>query len=102
MKAYAKVKRVNIDGHAVNYYRFRIEYKDHTGKPKEFIRWASTAENAILTLCKQYGWTLSEPVSPVYGADYCKALVCQWVSMKWDKEVGHNFFFWVEAWETEY
>ena len=105
MKAYAKVKRVNIDGMTVNYYRFKIEFKDHTGKPKEFIRWASTAENAILTLCKQYGWTLALPISPVYGEDYCKAKVRIWVQNRYLKNKhdagGRNTYPVVEAWQTD-
>ena len=107
MKTTANVKRVHENGETLNFYRFKIEYKDHKGDDKVFIRWESSAENAILKLIKQYGWTLVQYSSPVMQDDYCKALVRVWVpnakqtGIKFANSEGSNFTYWVEAYQSD-
>ena len=105
MKASANFKRVKVDGMVLTYYRFKIVYKDHTKTEKEIIRWAETAENAIKTLCSQYGWTV-EQFDPTFEDEYCKAIVRVWVKyrkgmLRLGDQEGQNFFYRVEAWQSD-
>ena len=105
MKTTAKVKKVRVDGVEYNHYRFKISYQNYKREDKEFVRWASTAENAIKTLMHQYGWILAQDIPPVYEDDYCKALVKVWVPNSKQTVItgdeGSNFFYWVEAYQSD-
>lgn len=93
MKATAKVKRVFVDGMIQHYYRYKIYYKDHRGNEKTLVRWACTASNAIMSVVRQYGWTIAEhPV--LWDDEYGKALIRVWVK-------NQNYFYWLEAFQND-
>lgn len=93
MNANAKVKHVKIDGVVYDYYRFKVSITDDTS----VIRWASTAENAILSVAKQFGWKVrfAYPNNPDHE---CEARA----EGGWDHALKHKNYYHLEAHQTDF
>lgn len=106
MKANAKVKKVNVDGMVLSYYRFKISFENHKKEEKIFYRWASSAENAIKTLCQQYKWQFDDLLTMPESDDYCKARIKVYVPNSKQSGTlsisgGNNYFYNVESWQCD-
>lgn len=107
MKAYAKAKKVRVNGMDQIIYRFRIVMQDHKGVEKVYIRWASCADNAVQALANQYGWEYEADGLTAYAQDdYCKGRLKIWVPnrelrVKWAGSEGHFFSCPVEAYQRD-